>query len=215
MYLYVQKYVHSMEMPKMVVFYKDYFLYSDIPQDQVEILHAYLIGSGSERRDGFVPTWMDYGMKGNAIKALRKRTSKNPTTVTESDNEENKHDELHNGDLEFTKINYEEYFDDITKFTDFCRINTEGFRGEKEDKEGFLLGPSVFRLANKNDPEDMKTYEIFAPRIYIRDSPFDNKKRLHKLVVLRFNSMTFVYLMQDEQLEEYEYTVLYERTKTG
>ena len=204
-----------MEMSKMVVFYKDYFLYSDIPQDQVEILHAYLIGSSNERRDGFVPTWMDYGIKGNAIRALRKRTSKNHTTVTESDNEESKHDELYNGDLEFTKINYEEYFDDITKFTDFCRINTEGFRGENENKEGFLLGPSVFRLANKNDLEDMKNYEIFAPRIYIKDSPFDNKKRLYKLVVLRFNSMTFVYLMQDDQLEEYEYTVLYERTKTA
>lgn len=73
----------------------------------------------------------------------------------------------------------------------------------------------MFRQANKNDPEDMKTYELFAPRVFIKDSALHHQKRPYQIVVLKFNKMTFVYLLENAELEEYEYTLLYERTSTA
>lgn len=86
----------------------------------------------------------------------------------------NKDQESEN-DSNFASINYESVFEDNQVFSNFCKINTDGFKGSKENKEGFLLGPSVYRIANKDDPDDAKTYEIYAPRIFIKDNPFDSK----------------------------------------
>jgi len=70
--------------------------------------------------------------------------------------------------------------------SDFCKVNKLGYKGEHENKEGFVLGPSIFKITNKNDPEEMKTYELFAPTIYIKDSPHDDERRPYKLIVARF-----------------------------
>jgi hypothetical protein len=209
-YLYVQKYVASMEIPRAVVFYKEYFVYSDIPQEEVELIKSYVIGPFSEARDGYVENWMDYGMRGDTTKVLRKTGSHRPS-FSQSDCEEEKF----NGEVPFADADYERFFDDQERHSDFWRVNTEGFKGENAEKSGFILGPSVFRQANKNDPEDMKTYELFAPRVFIRDSAHHNIKKPYQMVILKFNKMTFVYFLESAELEEYEYTLLYERTNAA
>jgi hypothetical protein len=47
-------------------------------------------------------------------------------------------------------------------------LNIKGFTGKKNDKEGFLIGPTI---AHKNDEEeyDQEFYEIFAPQVWIYD----------------------------------------------
>lgn len=56
-YLYVQKWINSLctEFPvsKVALFYEEYFLYSDLPQSQVEVLHKYLFLSNYTRREGY------------------------------------------------------------------------------------------------------------------------------------------------------------------
>ena len=79
--------------------------------------------------------------------------------------------------MEFAKIDYEEFFDETQKYSDFCKLNTNGFRGEDENKEGFLIGPSIHGVINKNNKDDSNTYEIFIPKIYLRNSIFDNSSR--------------------------------------
>lgn len=111
LYLYVQKYAHSMDVPRIAIFYKEYFVYGNIPTQEAEILHAYLIGPLSERREGYTPNWMDSSLQGTPIKVLRKQMNNSSSRVTDSDLEENK--------LNHTDINYEEYFDDEEDNTDF------------------------------------------------------------------------------------------------
>jgi hypothetical protein len=206
MYLYVQKYAHSMNIDNLCVFYKEYFVYGNLPQETIEILHTYLIGPFSENRDGYVPNWMDSKVGGDPIKTVRKKIVKRSTVVSESDLEEGKDN---------TQFDYDETAENSNKHTNFCKVNPLGFIKEEKKKEGFILGPSVFRKANKSDPEDMKMYEIYTPTIYIRDSIHSDKKSMYKLIVLKFDQMTFVYLLKDQKLEEYEYTVLFERTQTA
>lgn len=55
-YMYAMKSINTLmqEFPiqKIMVFYEEYFLYSDLPQDQVEVIHTYLFGVNIQRRDG-------------------------------------------------------------------------------------------------------------------------------------------------------------------
>lgn len=103
-----------MEMPRAVVFYKEYFVYSDIPQEEVELLKSYLIGPFSEARDGYVESWMDYGMRGDSVKVLRKTGSHRPS-FSQSSYE----DEKLNGEVPFADADYEKYFDDQERHSDF------------------------------------------------------------------------------------------------
>lgn len=199
-----------MEVPKVAIFYKEYFVYGNIPTEESEVLHAYLIGPLSERREGYLPNWQDSSLQGKTVRYLRKRIKKSSSRVTESDLEEEKvHDKL-----EHTDINYEEYIDDDDYYTDFCRVNKSGFLGSNQEKEGFLLGPSVFRKVDKSDAEALKTYEIFSPTVYIKQDS-ESKKTVAKLIVMVFKHMTFVYLLENDDLEEHEYSVMYERTKSA
>lgn len=56
-YLYATKCLNTLmlEFPicKMAVFYEEFFLFSDLPQDQVEIMHTYLFGMNVQRREGY------------------------------------------------------------------------------------------------------------------------------------------------------------------
>lgn len=55
-YMYAMKWINTLmqEFPiqKIMVFYEEYFLFSDLPQDQVELIHTYLFGTNIQRRDG-------------------------------------------------------------------------------------------------------------------------------------------------------------------
>jgi hypothetical protein len=117
MSLYVQKYALSMEVEKVVIFYKDYFLYGNIPQSEVEMIHTYLIGSYSDSRDGYIPTWMDYGLQGHTKKCLRKQIrSANRGSVTESDLEDEK---LGDTELQFSQLNDKHSENPDNKYTEF------------------------------------------------------------------------------------------------
>ena len=72
-YLYAQKLAHSLDVEKLTIFYKEYFVYGNIPLKEAEKLHNYLIGPFSERRDGYVESWKDLSSQGKAIKCLRKK----------------------------------------------------------------------------------------------------------------------------------------------
>ena len=77
--------------------------------------------------------------------------------------------------MAFTKIDYEEYFDPTQKYSEFWKLNPNGFCGQKEDKEGFILGPSIFGI-NSDDNKDIKsTCEIFSPTVYIKSKVFGCK----------------------------------------
>lgn len=73
----------------------------------------------------------------------------------------------------------------------------------------------MYKKVDKTDPEEMKNYHVFAPTIFIQDSIEDKRKKMYKLVVLRFNQITFAYLLKNEELEEYQYTLLYERSEAA
>ena len=206
LYLYAQKYAHSMDVSKTIIFIKEYFVYGNIPTEEAEILHAYLIGPLSEQREGYISNWTDSSLQGNTIKVPRKRVKNSSSRATDSEFEEEK--------LNHTDINYEECFDDEDSYTDFWRINKAGFVGKGKKKEGFIVGPSVFKKIDKDNIEDLKTYEIHAPSIFIKES-WDSQKTMWKLIILTFRQMTFVYLLENHKLEEHEYTLMYERTKVA
>ena len=54
--MYAMKWINTImqdyPIDKIMVFYEEFFLYSDLPQDQVEIIHTYLFGTNISRRDG-------------------------------------------------------------------------------------------------------------------------------------------------------------------
>lgn len=58
----------------------------------------------------------------------------------------------------------------------------------------------------------MKTYELYTPTIYIKDKLDSDERVPYKLVIARFKKMTFVYLMKNSEIEEFDYTLLYERS---
>ena len=177
LHLYVQKHVSKIkfELPMiehMVVFYKEYLMHSDIPQEEVEVLYSYIIGSSSDRREGYIPNWMDYGASGTSIKVPRKHPKNE-----EEDREDTKPSISSYSDLDHSKVKFEECFDSMQDFSDFWKINKQGFRDTAEKKEGFILGPSIYRISNRDDPLDMNTYEIYAPKIFIRGTVFDHQKK--------------------------------------
>ena len=72
-YLEVQNYINSVMIEfsmisHVALFYKDYFMYSDLPQEEVEILHTYLIGSSRANSDKYLSNWMDHGASGKITK---------------------------------------------------------------------------------------------------------------------------------------------------
>ena len=177
LHLYAQKHISNikMELPMInhvVVFYKEYFMHSDIPHEEVELLYSYIIGSSSDRREGYIPNWIDYGASGKPIKVQRKHPKINGI---DPDCEEDKETTFTSCSAEESiKVWFDNCFDSIQEFSDFWKINKEGFKGEAEKKDGFILGPSIYRIANRDDPNDMNTYEIFAPKIFVRRSVFDH-----------------------------------------
>jgi len=209
LYLCAQKYAHSTNVPRLAIFYEEFYVYGNIPSDETEVLYTYLVGPLSERREGLVPNWVDTGLQGKITKVLRKKLKNSSSQLTESDLEEEKHRDL----LEHTDINYEEYVDDEEYYTDFWRINRQGFVGSNKEKQGFIIGPSVFKATDRRSVEDVKTYDIFSPTVYVK-TDFDSPKTFAKLIVMQFKKMKFVYLLENENLDELEYTLLYERTKS-
>ena len=185
-YLYACKYVNGLKteftsIKWIWVFFRDYHLYSDLPQESVEILHLYLVGAISYKRDGYQQNWMDDDPMNDGYKIPSMRVPRKPTSKITSQNssfleiipnEESK--EMTNGEIHYWP-------------TDFWKPNKLGFVGLNEEKKGFILGPSVFRLSNKNDREEMRTYELYAPTVYIRDDPYSDERKPYKLVVLTFN----------------------------
>ena len=78
------------EFPKisrMIVFYKEYFMYSDLPQEEVEILHTYLFGWSKPKHSKYISNWMDYGACGQTIKVKPFRKISN---FSNENNEEEK-----------------------------------------------------------------------------------------------------------------------------
>lgn len=100
MYLYARKYINGIKtefgmIDWISVFYKDYQLYSDLPQESIEILHTYIVGTYSERRDGYVANWTDDdplndGLHIPSIRVLRKHTSQHPSIADIEQTEEYK-----------------------------------------------------------------------------------------------------------------------------
>ncbi|CAI2361143.1 unnamed protein product [Moneuplotes crassus] len=207
MHLLVQKYSHSLNVSKFAIFYQEYYVYGNIPNEETEILHTYLIGPFSEIREGYVSNWMDAGLQGKTTRILRKKPKNSSSQATESDFEEEKKEQL-----EHLDINYEEYSNEDDEYTDFCRVNCQGFVGTKQEKQGFITGPSVFKKIDRSSPEELKSFEIFVPTIYIKKD-FDSNKSYTKLLVMKFLKMTFVYLLETEHLEESQYSLLYDQTK--
>lgn len=100
----------------VVVFYKEYFMHSDIPQEEVEVLYSYIIGSSGDRREGYIPNWMDYGAAGKAIKVPRRHL--NSTDAQET--EENKNYKINSPSSDnHSKVNFEQCFDSMQDFSDF------------------------------------------------------------------------------------------------
>ena len=58
-WLYTQKCINSIinnfsdRKVKIAVFYEQFYIYSDLPQDQVEIIHKYMFGTNYHRRYGY------------------------------------------------------------------------------------------------------------------------------------------------------------------
>ena len=141
---------------------------------------------------------------------LKEENIKNSSSrITESDLEEDKH----NDRLDQNDPHYLEFHEESDYYSDFWMLNKNGFIGEHQAKEGFLLGPSIFKKMDRSNPEEMKWYEIYAPTVFVKTS-VDENRTFHKLVVFVFQEMMFVYLLDDEKLEEHEYTILYEKSKS-
>ena len=74
----------------------------------MEILQSYLIGPFSEKRDGYVPNWMDSKNPGFPTRALRKKPVSRSTIISENDLEDGKEDRQ-----------FDEVITDSNKHTDF------------------------------------------------------------------------------------------------
>ncbi|CAI2362839.1 unnamed protein product [Moneuplotes crassus] len=191
-YLSVQKCINNLaiEFPisKAAVFYEEYFLYSDLPQGQVEILHKYLFSSNYTRRQGYEPNWTDSNQKGDKFKI----PTCGANCCEDSDEEEIM---FLAEDPEMAKAEYE----DLLKrsFSAFCKLNPQGFQGSGLDKKGFLIGPTIMDF---HDAEGIpRNYEMFSPKVYIRIDPYSNSYKQYRLLVFCAEGFTIAMFITEDK----------------
>jgi len=111
---------------------------------------------------------------------------------------------LTNGDLNhqfveelgFEDISYDDVLD--KNISSFWKVNPHGFTGSKGNKRGFIIGPT-FTPDNINiDENTIQYFEIFAPRVYIKEWQTSNLKTEYRLILAKYEKVTYVLLFKGD-----------------
>lgn len=209
-YLYAQKCINNLcqEFPvsKVAVFFEEFFVYSDLPQDQVEVLHTYFFGTNYHRREGYKPNWTDAGQKGEM---LRVKVDGHLGEPQENEQAKSEREQLA-AELGFEDVDYEDVLNQ--NYSTFCKVNVNGFKGSKFDKWGYLIGPTLLPVTNEDDENKIEFYEMFWPKVYLRDKAIGNTRNPYRMIVVRFDEMSFILLIDEAnfKLPERKFRQLYD-----
>ena len=114
-------------------------------------------------------------------------------------------------DLGFEAIAYDDVLD--RQVSPFCRLNPDGFTGTKQYKQGFIIGPTL--KPENIDPDQNHSsqyFEIFAPKVYLKETATTTLKSEYRLLVAQFESLTYILLLKSEEykMSENSYRDLYQ-----
>lgn len=108
-------------------------------------------------------------------------------------------------------------FDDILhqKSSPFCKVNPNGYKGSKGDKRGYIIGPTFTPSDNDEDENTIENFEAFIPKVYIKDKVLGNLKEEYRMVLLRFEKISFVIFIKEDKYKfsEEVYKNMYEKVE--
>lgn len=85
-------------------------------------------------------------------------------------------------------------------YSNFWKLNINGFTGKKNEKEGFLVGPTILHK-NNEDEYDQEFYEIFSPQVWIYDDWSKYKKKQFRILVFKAEKITYVMFLNEDKFK--------------
>lgn len=102
-------------------------------------------------------------------------------------------------DLGFEQIDIDDVFNqDISTF---CKVNPNSFSGSKGNKKGFIIGPTLTNVSNGEQENTNEYYELFCPKVFVRDKTSSNIKKEYRLIIVRYEKITFVLFLNKDQFK--------------